>query len=83
MDDAPSEIVHAAVDELLFVVGKAAEDLRMFHDTLAKARLTPLPPFELDPENERVGEGGASGDQGRSDAGYASMKAKNKLGATP
>ena len=45
MDDAPSEIVHAAVDELLFVVGKAAEDLRMFHDTLAKARLTPLPPF--------------------------------------
>jgi len=45
MDDAPAEIVHAAVDELLFVVGKAAEDLRMFHDTLAKARLTPLPPF--------------------------------------
>jgi hypothetical protein len=45
MDETPAEIVHAAIDELLFVVGKSAEDLRMFHDTLAKARLAPLPPF--------------------------------------
>jgi hypothetical protein len=45
MDPTPTEIVHAAIDELLFVVGKSADDLRMFHDTLAKARLAPLPPF--------------------------------------
>ena len=45
MDPTPSEMVHAAIDELLFVVGKSADDLRMFHDTLAKARLAPLPPF--------------------------------------
>jgi hypothetical protein len=45
MDSTPAGIVHAAIDELLFVVGKSAEDLRMFHDTLAKARLAPLPPF--------------------------------------
>jgi hypothetical protein len=45
MDPTPTEIVHTAMDELLFVVGKSADDLRVFHDTLAKARLAPLPPF--------------------------------------
>jgi hypothetical protein len=45
MDPTPTEIVHAAMDELLFVVGKSADDLRVFHDTVAKARLAPLPPF--------------------------------------
>jgi hypothetical protein len=45
MDETSAEIVHAAIDELLFVVGKSAEDLRMFHDVLARARLAPLPPF--------------------------------------
>ena len=45
MDERPTEIVHAAVDELLLVVGTTAEDLRLFHAVLAKARLAPLPPF--------------------------------------
>jgi hypothetical protein len=45
MDPTPSEIVHAALDGLLTVVGKSADDLRSFHDAIAKARLAPLPPF--------------------------------------
>jgi len=45
MDPTPSEIVHAALDGLLTVVGKAADDLRSFHDAVAKARVAPLPPF--------------------------------------
>jgi hypothetical protein len=45
MDTTPAEILHAAIDELLFVVDKSAEDLRMFHTKLAKARLAPLPQF--------------------------------------
>jgi hypothetical protein len=45
MDPTPSEIVHAALDTLLTVVGKSADDLRSFHDAVAKARLAPLPPF--------------------------------------
>lgn len=45
MDPTPSEIVHAALDTLLTVVAKSADDLRAFHDAVAKARLTPLPPF--------------------------------------
>jgi hypothetical protein len=45
MDPTPSEIVHSALDTLLTVVGKSADDLRSFHDTVAKARLAPLPPF--------------------------------------
>jgi hypothetical protein len=32
------EIVHAAVDALLLVVSRSADDLRAFHDTVAKAR---------------------------------------------
>ena len=45
MDPTPSEIVHTALDTLLTVVGKSADDLRSFHDAVAKARLAPLPPF--------------------------------------
>jgi len=45
MDPAPSETVHVAIDDLLVVVAKAADDLRMFHDTVARARIEPLPPF--------------------------------------
>jgi hypothetical protein len=46
MDEStPAEIVHAALDALLQVVAASAEDLRMFHDAIAKARLAPLPPF--------------------------------------
>ncbi len=40
MDDRRSDegIVHDAVDALLLVVGKSADDLRTFHDALAKLR---------------------------------------------
>jgi hypothetical protein len=40
-----AEVVHAALDSLLDVVAASAEDLRRFHDAVAKARLAPLPPF--------------------------------------
>jgi hypothetical protein len=33
-----SEIVHAAVDALLLVVAKSAEDLNAFHEAVTKAR---------------------------------------------
>ncbi len=40
-----AEVVQAALDALLGVVAASAEDLRRFHDAVAKARLSPLPPF--------------------------------------
>lgn len=43
MDQTPAEIVHAAIDELLLVVTKSAEDLNAFHDAVARARMAPLP----------------------------------------
>ena len=45
MDPTPAEIVHTAIDTLLTVVAKSADDLRAFHDAVAKARMTPSPPF--------------------------------------
>ena len=45
MDPLPSEIVHGAIDALLAVVAKSAEDLTAFHDAVARARIAPLPPF--------------------------------------
>jgi len=46
MDDpTPTEIVHAALDALLQVVAKSADDFRTFHDTVARARVASLPPF--------------------------------------
>jgi hypothetical protein len=48
MDDfSPVETVHAAVDDLLFAVARAADDLQAFHAAVshAHARLGPLPPF--------------------------------------
>jgi len=44
-DSAPNQVVHATLDALLQVVEKSADDLRQFHDAVAKARLAPLPPF--------------------------------------
>jgi len=44
-EPTPAEVVHAALDALLDVVAASAEDLRRFHDAVAKARLAPLPPF--------------------------------------
>ena len=48
MEPTPSEIVHDAVDALLLVVAKSAEDLHAFHDAVAKARSAALPPFPRD-----------------------------------
>jgi hypothetical protein len=45
MEPTPTEVVHAALDALLQVVAKSADDLRLFHDAVQKARLGPLPPF--------------------------------------
>jgi hypothetical protein len=47
MDDKESDekIVHAAVDALLLVVSKSADDLRTFHDALAKLRGDGPTPF--------------------------------------
>lgn len=44
-ESSDSEMVHAAIDALLLVVGRSAEDLRAFHDTVSKARVTDRPPF--------------------------------------
>jgi len=40
-----SDIVHPALETLLTVVASAAADLRMFHDTMTKARIGNAPPF--------------------------------------
>ena len=40
-----SEVVRAAIDALLLVVGRSAQDLRAFHDTVSKVRMTEHPPF--------------------------------------
>jgi hypothetical protein len=47
MDTKPSdeEIVHAALDSLLQVVAKSADDLRNFHDALTKLRTERKAPF--------------------------------------
>jgi hypothetical protein len=45
MDATPAEIVHTAIDALLEVVARSAEDLQAFHDAVARARIAPLPPF--------------------------------------
>ena len=46
MNSEPSdpEIVRAAIDALLLVVGRSADDLRAFHDAVSKARVDE-PPF--------------------------------------
>jgi hypothetical protein len=38
-------IVQAALDTLLLVVAKSADDLRNFHDALATVRIEGKPPF--------------------------------------
>jgi hypothetical protein len=46
MDEpTPADIVHVAIEDLLLVVARAADDLRMFHATVSRARIAPLPPF--------------------------------------
>jgi hypothetical protein len=45
MNTNDSGIVHAAVDALLAVVARSADDLRAFHDAVAKARRDAAVPF--------------------------------------
>jgi hypothetical protein len=46
MDEPTStDVALAAVDALLRVVDQSAHDLREFHDVVAHARRSPLPPF--------------------------------------
>jgi hypothetical protein len=40
-----SELVHAALDALLLVVARSADDLRKFHEVVAKARVADPAPF--------------------------------------
>jgi hypothetical protein len=45
MEPTPAETVHLAIDDLLAVVAKAADDLQMFHAAVSHARIASLPPF--------------------------------------
>ena len=45
MEPTPAETVHLAIDDLLAVVAKAADDLQMFHTAVSHARIASLPPF--------------------------------------
>ncbi len=40
-----ADVVHAALEALLDIIARSSEDLRLFHDTISKARLTPTPSF--------------------------------------
>ncbi len=44
-EPSETEIVHAALDALLLVVDRSANDLREFHDIVSKARVSDHPPF--------------------------------------
>jgi hypothetical protein len=45
MEDPSAPIVNEAIDTLLLVVAKSADDLRRFHEVVAKARVGVLPAF--------------------------------------
>jgi hypothetical protein len=45
MEPTPADTVHLAIDDLLVVVAKAADDLQMFHAALSRARIAPVPPY--------------------------------------
>ena len=47
MDPESTDTVHVAIDDLLSVVAKAADDLRMFHDRVSGARTEKMPPFPV------------------------------------
>jgi hypothetical protein len=44
-ESSPTDAANAALDALLRVVAQSADDLRRFHDVIAHARRSPLPPF--------------------------------------
>jgi hypothetical protein len=41
----PSDFVHPAIEALLIAVARAADDLRLFHETVARAHIDQAPPF--------------------------------------
>lgn len=46
MEESTSgEVVHAALEALLEIIATSADDFRLFHDAISKARLAPLPSF--------------------------------------
>ncbi len=46
MDEpTPADVAHVAIDDLLAVVAKTADDLRAFHTIVSHARIAPRPPF--------------------------------------
>jgi hypothetical protein len=44
-EPSEQEIVHTAIDALLLVVARSADDLRAFHDTVSRARVSDHPPY--------------------------------------
>jgi len=44
-EPTPNEVFLRALDALLTAVAKSADDLHLFHDTIAKAPLAPPEPF--------------------------------------
>jgi len=44
-EPTPADTVQVAIDDLLAVVAKTAEDLRAFHATVSHARVASMPPF--------------------------------------
>jgi hypothetical protein len=44
-EPTPNELFLRALDALQTAVAKSADDLHLFHDTVAKALLAPLEPF--------------------------------------
>ena len=45
MDPTPADAAHEAIDSLLVVVAKAADDLKTVHAVISQARLAPFRPF--------------------------------------
>lgn len=45
MEPTPAQQAHVAVEDVLSVVAKAAQDLNAFHAAVSRARVAPLPPF--------------------------------------
>ena len=43
--ERPSDFVNPAIEALLIAVARAADDLRLFHETVARARIDQAPPF--------------------------------------
>jgi hypothetical protein len=44
-EPTPADTVHVAIDDLLAVVAKTADDLHAFHAAVSRARVASMPPF--------------------------------------